>query len=100
MRPVRALVEMVGLLLCLLLFTRLQSAMGNDVAAATANALSLQSAEHAMHIDIERSANSWLAVHVLLSHLAMYLYRLYYAVVAGVLLWVLIRHAGVYRQVR
>jgi membrane-associated phospholipid phosphatase len=30
----------------------------------------------------------------------VYLYRLYYAIVAGVLLWVFVRHADVYRKVR
>ncbi len=52
------LVEAIGLLLWLLLFTRLHSAAGKDIAAAT------------------------------------------YAVIAGVLLWVFIRHADVYRKVR
>jgi hypothetical protein len=56
--------------------------------------------EQAMHIDIERSANSWLAGNPVLSQLAVYLYRLYYLVVAGVLLWVFIRRADVYRKVR
>jgi hypothetical protein len=90
----------IGLLLWFLLFARLHSGMGKDIAAATANALVLQSTEHAVHIDIERSANDWLAGHLVLSHLAVYLYRLYYAVIAGVLLWVFIRHADVYRRVR
>jgi hypothetical protein len=90
----------IGLLLWFLLFTRLHSATGKNVAAATANALALQSTEHAVHIDIERSANDWLVGHLVLGHLAVYLYRLYYAVIAGVLVWVLIRHADVYRKVR
>ena len=94
------LVELILLLLWFLLFTRLDAAVGKDVATANANALVLQSAEHAVHIDIERSANGWLAGNPVLSQLAVYLYRLYYAVVAGVLLWVFIRHADVYRKVR
>ncbi len=94
------LVELIGLLLWFLLFTRLDAAVGKDLAAATANALALQSTEHAVHIDIERSANGWLAGNPVLSQLAVYLYRLYYAVIAGVLLWVFIRHADVYRKVR
>lgn len=94
------LVELIPLLLWFLLFTRLDAAVGKDVAAANANALALQSAEHAMHLDIERSANGWLAGNPVLSHLAVYLYRLYYVVVAAVLLWVFVRHAGVYRKVR
>jgi membrane-associated phospholipid phosphatase len=94
------LVEVIGLLLWLLLFTLLHSFVGKDVAAATANALALQSAEHALHIDIERSANDWLAGQPVLGHLAVYLYRSYYVVVAGVLGWVFVRRAGVYRKVR
>jgi len=81
-------------------FARLQSAAGQDVTAATANALALQSAERALHIDIAASANDWLAGHLVLSHLAVYVYRLYYLVVAGILLWVFLRHAEVYRKVR
>jgi hypothetical protein len=94
------LVELAFLLLWFLLFARLDAAVGKDFAAATANALSLQSAEHAVHLDIERSANEWLAGNPVLAHLAVYLYRLYYVVVAGTLLWVFVRHAEVYRRVR
>ena len=92
--------ELILLLLWFLLFTRLYAAAGKDLVAADANALALQSVERAAHIDIELSANGWLAGHLALSHLAVYLYRLYYAVVVGILLWVFIRHAGVYRKVR
>jgi hypothetical protein len=62
-----ALVEMVGLLLGFLLFTRLHAAAGKDVATATANALALQSLERALHIDIDgrpRSAGLLGAAHV------------------------------------
>jgi hypothetical protein len=99
-RRLGALAEVIGLLLWLLLFTRLHAAAGRDFAAATANALSVRSAEQAVHLDIERSVNGWLAGHLVLSHLAVYLYRLYYLAVAGVLLWTFIRHADVYRQAR
>lgn len=91
---------MIGLLLWILVFARLQSGAGKDITAATANALALQSVERAMHIGIEGSANHWLAGRLVLSHLAVYLYRLYYAAIAGVLAWVFIRHAGAYRKVR
>jgi hypothetical protein len=94
------LVELVFLLLCFLLFTRLDVAVGKDFAAADANALVLQSVERSLHIDIERGANEWLAAKPALSHLAVYLYRLYYPIVAGVLLWVFIRHAHAYRKAR
>src|SRR5690348_4942117 len=62
------LVEVIGLLLWFPVFTCLHSAVGKDIAAATANALALESTEHAVHIDIERSANGWLAGHLVLSH--------------------------------
>jgi hypothetical protein len=94
------LVELVFLLLWFLLFTRLDAAVGKDLAAATANALALQSIEHAVHLDIERGANGWLTGQLFLSHLAVYLYRLYYVAVAAVLVWVFLRHAEVYRKVR
>jgi hypothetical protein len=94
------LVELVLLVLWFLLFTRLHAAAGQDFAAAQANSLTLQSIEQALHIDIERTANVWLTANPVLGHLAVYLYRLYYLVVAGVLVWVFIRHADVYREVR
>ncbi|MGI5242026.1 phosphatase PAP2 family protein [Dactylosporangium sp. CA-139066] len=93
-------VEVVGLLLWFLLFSFLQAAAGKDVVAATANALALQDAERAVHLDIELRANHWLAGHLVLSHLAVYIYRLYYAAILGVLVWVAVRHAEVYRKVR
>ncbi|MEV6825964.1 phosphatase PAP2 family protein [Amycolatopsis sp. NPDC051102] len=98
-RP-RVLAELVFLLLWFLLFSWLDAAVGRDLAAANAHALTLQAAEHAVHLDIERSVNTWLAGHPVLGHLAVYLYRLYYVVVAGVLLWVFVRRPGVYRKVR
>src|SRR3954463_8692259 len=79
------LVEVIGLLLWFLLFARLHSAEGKDAVAATANASVLESMEHAVHIDIERSVNGWLAGHLILSHVAVYLYRFYYAAIVGVL---------------
>ncbi|VVJ16447.1 Uncharacterised protein [Amycolatopsis camponoti] len=94
------LVELVFLLLWFLLFIRIDAAVGTDLAAADANALALRSAEHAVHIDIERSVNAWLTGNPVLAHAAVYLYRLYYVVVAGTLLWVFVRHAEVYRKVR
>jgi hypothetical protein len=97
---VRPLAETIGLALWFLLFARLHAAAGRDIAAATANALALQRAEHALHIDIVRSANAWLADHVALSHAAVYVYRLYYIVVLGVLVWVFVRHSDVYLKVR
>ncbi|MEU0878267.1 phosphatase PAP2 family protein [Lentzea sp. NPDC005914] len=94
------LVELVLLVLWFLVFLRLDAAVGKDFAAATANAQTLQSAEHALHIDVELSANRWLAGNPALSQLAVYLYRLYYAVVLGVLVWTFVQHAEVYRKVR
>ncbi|GIE36744.1 inositol phosphorylceramide synthase [Actinoplanes italicus] len=94
------LLELVFLTVCLVLFSRLHAAAGRDLAAAAANALTLQSMEHAMHLDIERAANAWLTARETLSPFAVYVYRLYYVVVAGTLLWVSLRHADVYRRVR
>ncbi len=93
-------VEAVLLLLWFVLFARLTALLGTDVVAANADALAVQSAEHAVHIDVELSANRWLAGHPVLAQLAVYVYRLYYVAVAGVLLWVFVRHAEVYRRVR
>lgn len=91
---------MAGLLVWLFIFARVQAAAGRDAAVATANALRLQSIERTLHIDIVPAANAWLADHVALSHAAVYVYRLYYVAVLGVLVWVYVRHADVYRPVR
>jgi hypothetical protein len=95
-----ALVEVVGLLLWFLLFSRLHAAAGKDIAAATANAQALQSIERALHLDIELPVNQWLTDHPALIQPAVYYYRSYYAVVLGVLLWVFLRHADIYLRVR
>lgn len=94
------LVEVVVLVLVFLVFSRLHAAMGKDAAAATANALALQSVERAVHIDIELGLNRWLAGNPLLCHVAVYAYRLYYVAIVGVLMWVFIRHGEVFRKVR
>ncbi|WP_410571405.1 phosphatase PAP2 family protein [Amycolatopsis sp. cmx-4-61] len=96
----RAAGELAFLLLWFWLFTRLDAVVGTDFAAANADASALQAIEHAIHLDVERSVNDWLAGHPVLGHLAVYVYRLYYVVVAGVLVWVFARRAAVYRAVR
>jgi PAP2 superfamily protein len=95
-----ALVEVAGLVLVFVLFTRLHAAVAKDFASATANALVVQSMERTLHVDIELMVNQWLAEHSVLSQLAVYYYRLYYAAIVGVLLWVLFRHADIYLKLR
>jgi hypothetical protein len=68
--------------------------------AATENARALQSVERRLHLDIELATNRWLDGHEALIAPAVLVYRLYYAVLLGVLLWVFLRHADVYRHVR
>lgn len=99
-RTRRVLVEWIPLVLWLVLFLRLESAAGKDVTAATAHAHTLQAVERALHVNVELSLNRWLAGQVVLSHLAVYVYRLYYVPLLAVLVWVFVRHAEVYRQVR
>ena len=82
------------------LFARLQAMAGKDVAAATANALAVQAVERALHVDLELTANRWLVEHPILVEPAAVFYRLYYAVIAGVLVWALVRHAASYVRVR
>ncbi|MGV9772025.1 phosphatase PAP2 family protein [Streptosporangium sp. NPDC003464] len=95
------LVEVAGLLLVILTFSRLHAAAGKDVAAAaTANAHTVQSIERALHLDIELGADRWLTDHPALIMPAVYYYRLYYIVIIGVLVWVFVRHAESYAKVR
>ena len=96
-----ALVEALIVLVVLVVFSRLHAAAGVDAAAsATANAEALQAFERALNLDIELAANRWLVEHDLLIPLAVVVYRSYYAVILGVLVWVFVRHAGVYLHVR
>jgi hypothetical protein len=95
-----ALVELTVLVLGALGFAYLHAAAGKSATAAIANARTLQSVERALQIDIERTANAWLVEHPILIQPAVYCYRLYYAVLLGVLLWVFIRHAEIYLKIR
>jgi hypothetical protein len=92
--------EVAVLLLVVLLFLWLHAAIGNNVAAATANALTLQSLERVLHLDIALWANKWLTAHPALIQPAVYYYRAYYIVIISVLVWVYVRHAVVYVKVR
>ncbi|WP_217369587.1 phosphatase PAP2 family protein [Nonomuraea antri] len=94
------LAEAVGLLVVLVLFTRLHAVLGTDGAAATANALALQSLERVLHLDLALPANRWLTEHPALIQPAVYYYRLYYVAILGVLVWMFVRHAEVYVKVR
>src|SRR3954471_6779201 len=97
-RHLTVLVEVVVLVLGILLFTRLHAAAGTSRTAATANARHLQSVEDILHLNVELTANRWLAEHPALIQPAVYCYRLYYVVLFGVLVWVYVRHTRVYRQ--
>jgi PAP2 superfamily len=96
----RAVLEVAGLLLAGLLFTRLHAATGRDVASATASARGLQALERALHLDVEQPLNRWLAGHPSLIPPAVSVYRLYYVVVVGVLVWLFVRHTDVYLRAR
>src|SRR3954453_812840 len=95
-----AMAEGTLLALVLLAFARLHPVVGQDVAAATANALVVQSVEQALHLNIELATNRWLTEHEALIPPAVLLYRLYYAVLLGVLVWAYIRHAEIYVRAR
>lgn len=95
-----AMAETLLVGLVLVVFSRLHDAVGTDVGAATANARALQYLEHGLHLDVELATNRWLAEHEALIAPAALFYRLYYAVLLGVLVWVYIWHAKTYLQVR
>jgi PAP2 superfamily protein len=72
-----------------------------DVAIAIPNAHRLLAVEAALHIDIERSANSWLMSVPGLPLLSSYWYSaLHYVLTPALLVWVYRAHAGHYRRVR
>ena len=96
----RPLAELAGLVVGLVLFSRLHNLAGTDVAAATLNAQALQSAERVLHLDVEVPANQWLSEHPTLMQVSVLFYRLYYLPLACVLLWVLFFRAKVYLTLR
>ena len=69
--------------------------------AADANGRALLSLERALHLDIERALNHWLAPHGFLRTFANYEYALTYVISAFLLLaWVYARRPALYREVR
>jgi membrane-associated phospholipid phosphatase len=92
--------EVLGLLAAFVLFVALHAAAGHDTGAAAIHADTLQTVERVLHLDVERGANAWLAGHPVLITVAVVVYRSYYLAVVGVLLWVAVRHAEAFGQVR
>jgi hypothetical protein len=92
--------EVAMLALGSLLFSRLHAVVGTNRSAATGNARHLQSVERSLHRNVELTANRWLVEHPALIPPVVNCYRLYYAVLLGVLIWVYVCHPEVYRQVR
>lgn len=108
MRPVsparerirQAAVEVVLVVAAFVAFKFLQPVVAGDVDVATSNAEALQSLERALYLDVELGANRWLVDHPVLITPAVLVYRLYYGVLLGVLVWIFVRHADLYRHVR
>ncbi|GAA0537609.1 hypothetical protein GCM10010172_18740 [Paractinoplanes ferrugineus] len=94
------LVELLLLTAGIVLFLRLRALTGTSRTAATADAHHLRSIEDRGHLDIEPATNRWLTDHPALIPPAVYVYRLYYLVLLGVLVWLYVRHREVYRPVR
>ncbi|MGY4642301.1 phosphatase PAP2 family protein [Cellulomonas sp. URHB0016] len=93
-------VELLVLVACFAAFTYLHGAVAHDFSSATADAGAVLSVERTLHLDVELAMNAWLSRHSALSTVAVYVYRSYYLVVAGVLAWVHVRHAAAYLPVR
>lgn len=100
-RPwVRLVAELAGLVAIVLLFSYLHNLAGTDIDRATSDAHRMQSVERTLGIDIELSANRWLAGSPPLIWAAVWYYRLSYLPLGVVLLWLLFRRPDVYRHVR
>ena len=96
----QAVAEFLFLSAVLIAFSWLHSRVGRDTAAATAHADGFQSLERSLHVNLELPVNSWLAGRPALIDVAVAFYRLYYLPLLGVLVWLLLRHPGVYRHAR
>lgn len=92
--------EVVLLAAVLAVFNAVHGVVATDADIAAANASTLQGVERALHLDVELDLNRWLVDHPALITPAVVVYRLYYVVLLGVLVWVFLRHSGVYRHVR
>ncbi|MFB9451805.1 phosphatase PAP2 family protein [Dactylosporangium vinaceum] len=95
-----ALIEVAILVVGGVVFFVGQRFGGRPVATAFANARWLRSVERDLHIDVELAMNSWLAGHPWLIVVAVCVYRLYYVVLVGVLVFVFVRHREVFVSVR
>lgn len=95
-----AAVEVVLLGVVLAVFNAVHSVVATDADIAAANASTLQGVERALHLDVELDWNRWLVDHPALVTPAVVVYRLYYVVLLGVLVWLFLRHAPVYRHAR
>ncbi|MFI5916247.1 phosphatase PAP2 family protein [Dactylosporangium sp. NPDC051541] len=95
-----ALIEACILVVGGLVFVFGQQLGGRPASTAFANARSLQSAERWLHIDVEPAMNEWLTGHPWLIVAAVCVYRLYYVVLLGVVVFVFVRHSEVFVHVR
>lgn len=99
-RP-RVLVELAVVLGAFVVFTWVHAHVARDVAAATAHALALQDLERTLGIDVALATNRWLVAQpTWVEVAAVYVYRSYYLVLLGVLVWVFVRHPEVYLRAR
>ena len=99
-RSTEAVLEAVLLVVVLWVFDRVHSVVATDVDVASANAGALQAVERVLHLDVVLGVNRWLVDHPALVTPAVLVYRLYYVVLLGVLVWVFVRHPERYRHVR
>jgi hypothetical protein len=94
-------VELATLVVVLVLFGYLHALAGKAVGAAAAHGSTVQTIERALHLDVERAVNAWLAGGPTWAQLvAVYVYRSYYLVVAGVLMWLYARRPESYLVAR
>lgn len=74
---------------------------GAGMQAANANGREILAVERAVHLDVERALNSWLAARPTLRVIANYEYAITYVVSAlALLVWVYLRRGRLYRRVR
>ncbi|HVT22966.1 MAG TPA: phosphatase PAP2 family protein [Mycobacteriales bacterium] len=100
-RPPRWWQEIAFILIVYYLYSLVRNAAPSHEVGAVHRAHSLLSLESTLHIDVEHSANVFVAGHAWLAYICDYYYAtLHFVVTIGVLVWLYRKHPLRYRSIR
>src|SRR5207253_1638428 len=100
-RPPRWWQEIAFIAIVYYLYSLVRNSVPSHEVGALHRAHSLLSFESTLHINIEHSANVFVAGHAWLAYICDYYYAtLHFVVTIGVLIWLYVRHPLRYRSIR